>query len=95
MCDFGFNGFKDETSVGLSYKSLDYMDYGLALINSTKEDTWNLINENQAGLNYFADDVDSLINNLVNLAPEDVLLMKKILENYLKNTLIEECLKVV
>lgn len=76
ICDFGFNGFKDETSVGLSYKSLDYLDYGLALINSTKEDTWKLINEYNAGINYFSNETQTLIDEIAKLNKEDILNMK-------------------
>ncbi|SER70923.1 glycosyltransferase [Psychrobacillus sp. OK032] len=97
ICDFGFNGFKDETSVGLSYKSLDYMDYGLALINSTKEDTWNLINEYNAGINYFSNELQDLIDEIAELNKEEILKMKinsrKLFELFFDSHIFEENIK--
>ncbi|WP_227938636.1 glycosyltransferase [Alkalihalobacillus deserti] len=77
ICDFGFNGFKKETSVGLSYKSIDYMDYGLALINSCKEDTWNLIEDYEAGINYNPDNLKTLVDEIATKSINDIIKMKK------------------
>lgn len=73
---FGFNGFKTNTSVGLSYKSLDYLDYGLALINSTKEDTWKLVEEFNIGLNYKKDELELLAAKIKNLTQSEISSMK-------------------
>lgn len=52
MCHFGYNAIKKEISVGLSYKSIDYLSYGLPLLNNIGYDTKNLINSYNAGINF-------------------------------------------
>ena len=50
-CDFAINMMKDSVSVGLTIKSIDYLSYGLPLINNIKGDTWQLIEETGIGIN--------------------------------------------
>ena len=49
-CDFGLNIMKD-ISVGLTLKSIEYFSYGLPIINNIKGDTWELVNEEEIGVN--------------------------------------------
>ncbi len=55
-CDFALNMMVESVSVGLTTKSIDYLSYGLALINNIKGDTWTLVNEKRVGINYDGDD---------------------------------------
>jgi hypothetical protein len=50
-CDFAFNMMKGSVSVGLTIKSLDYLSYGLPLINNIKGDTWAMIKKYKLGFN--------------------------------------------
>lgn len=50
-CDYAFNMMKGEISVGLTIKSMDYLSYGLPIINNIKGDTWKLVEEENVGLN--------------------------------------------
>lgn len=50
-CDYAFNMMKKEVSVGLTTKSIDYLSYGLPLINNIKGDTWELVEDNNIGIN--------------------------------------------
>lgn len=52
--DFGFNGYKDQTAVALSYKSIEYFSKAVPLINSAKPDTWDIVARAQAGVNFCA-----------------------------------------
>ena len=65
-CDFGFNGYKNETEVALSYKSIDYFSYGLPIINSAKGDTWEFVKKRKIGINY-SDINDKFILELLKL----------------------------
>lgn len=56
-CHYGLNIMKESVCVGLTMKSMDYMEYGLPLINNIKGDTWDIIEQNQIGIN-----IDSLSN---------------------------------
>lgn len=50
-CDFALNMMKDTSEVGLTIKSIDYMSYGLPLINNIKGDTWELVEKKGIGIN--------------------------------------------
>lgn len=50
-CDYALNMMKGNISVGLTIKSIDYLAYGLPLINNIKGDTWKLVDEKKVGLN--------------------------------------------
>lgn len=51
-CDYALNIMKESVKVGLTIKSIDYFSYGVPLINNIKEDTWNMIEQNDIGINY-------------------------------------------
>lgn len=76
-CWFGFNGFKKETEVGLSYKSIDYLSYGVPLLNSLGSDTFELVANEGVGFNFSCDNLDSLIEKLSLLSTADILTMKR------------------
>ena len=50
-CNYAFNMMKGNISVGLTIKSIDYLSYGLPLINNIKGDTWRLIESKKLGVN--------------------------------------------
>ena len=50
-CDYALNMMKESVEVGLTIKSVDYMSYGLPMINSIKGDTWDMIERWGIGIN--------------------------------------------
>lgn len=66
QCDYVFNVMVQYISVGLTIKSIDYFSYGLPLVNNIKGDTWELIEEYNAGINLSDDWNDNTfkINNI-------------------------------
>ena len=50
-CDYALSMMKSTSEVGLTTKSIDYLSYGLPLINNIKGDTWKLIANNGLGIN--------------------------------------------
>ena len=50
-CDYAFNMMKDSLEVGLTIKSIDYLSYGLPLINNIKGDTWEMVEKEGIGVN--------------------------------------------
>lgn len=50
-CHFGLNIMKQTVFVGLTMKSVDYMRFGLPIINNIKGDTWELIEKHNLGIN--------------------------------------------
>lgn len=50
-CDFALNMMIESVNVGLTIKSIDYLSYGLPLINNIKGDTWKLVETENIGVN--------------------------------------------
>lgn len=50
-CHFGLNIMKDTVNVGLTMKSIDYLQHGLPLINNIPEDTYKLVSKYNIGIN--------------------------------------------
>jgi glycosyltransferase involved in cell wall biosynthesis len=63
-CWFGYNGYLDDTEVALSYKSVDYLSYGVPLLNSAKSDTYELVNKRKIGFNFSKENLNLLIDKL-------------------------------
>lgn len=76
-CCFGFNGYKEITEVALSYKSIEYMSYGLPIINSAKGDTFYLVENEKIGINYSANNMNEIISKLKSIDFESINSMKK------------------
>ncbi|MDB9846675.1 hypothetical protein OAC46_00570 [Flavobacteriaceae bacterium] len=76
-CWFGFNGYKNNTEVALSYKSVDYLSYGVPLINSALEDTIDLVDNERIGYNFSSDSLEMIIDELSKVSLVEIDLMKK------------------
>lgn len=50
-CHWGINMMKEKTLIGLTMKSVTYMELGLPIINNVLGDTWNLITKYSSGIN--------------------------------------------
>lgn len=71
QCAYGINMMKDTVRVGLTMKSLDYLSYGLPLINNIPGDTEKLVREEKIGFN--TKETDPL--RLLNLREDEYLAM--------------------
>lgn len=74
---FGFNGYKGTTEVALSYKSIDYLSYGVPLLNSTKGDTKQIIDQYMCGMNYDHNNLEKICENIISLSDEEFKIMKQ------------------
>ncbi len=61
-CDYAFNMMKDSLEVGLTIKSIDYLSYGLPLINNIKGDTWEMVEKEGIGVNTANLEVTNLLS---------------------------------
>ena len=68
---FGFNGYKETTEVSVSYKSLEYLQHGIPLINSAKGDMIELVASEKCGLNYNSKDLQPVVNNIIAMSDAD------------------------
>ena len=73
-CDYAFNMMKSDISVGLTIKSIDYLSYGLPLINNITGDTWKLVEEEKIGMN--------VSDNSISLASFDHSIVLGVFHNY-------------
>lgn len=92
-CHFGFNGFKENVAIALSYKSMEYMSNGLALINCCKEDTWNLVETKKIGVNYTNKTIDEAVDKLVKLTAEEIFEMQNMSSKTYDENYSYECYK--
>ena len=93
-CWFGFNGYKSNTEVALSYKSVDYLSYGVPLINSAKEDTKKLIDLEGIGYNYHAESIEAIIDDLSRIGLDDIRVLKKRSYDVFRKCFSEESYRV-
>ena len=70
-CMFGINMMKPGVCVGLTMKSIDYFCYGLPLVNNIPGDTWELVKQEQIGINYRPDAALKCAQELLALAQSD------------------------
>ena len=67
-CDFGLNMMVPQVRVGLTMKSLDYLAYGLPLLNSIPGDTWELTEACGAGINVPREDPAKAVPAILEMA---------------------------
>ena len=79
----------DDIIVGLTTKSVDYLSLGIPLFNNIKEDTWDLVEKEQIGVNY-SGNIENLIKNL---SEEKIKQEKKNALEYFYNFLTSSSLK--
>lgn len=51
-CHYGLNIMKKSVCVGLTMKSIDYLEFGLPIINNIHGDTWDAVEVYNIGMNY-------------------------------------------
>lgn len=86
---FGLNIMKESVFVGLTMKSLDYMKYGLPLINTIQGDTWKAVHEEQIGLNIQNRTILDVVDSLLHMTDEQYEQCCKNVHTYF-NTALEE-----
>ncbi len=57
-CHYGLNIMKKSVCVGLTMKSIDYLEAGLPLINNVRGDTWDAVQNDGIGINYDGKGID-------------------------------------
>lgn len=69
-CRFGYNGYRSETAVGITYKSIEFLSFGCLLLNSLQGDLKDLVESENIGFNFEAESVDLLVQKMRSLEPE-------------------------
>lgn len=84
-CQFGYNGYKENTEVSMSYKSIDYFSYGLPIINSANGDTWNLVENKKLGYNFQNKNLKEIVEKILKLNEKEYFAMNKNIKEIFKN----------
>lgn len=72
-CMYGLNLMKDTVCVGLTMKSVDYLSYGLKLLNNIPGDTWKVIETEAVGYNYQRDNVETIADTVATEAAGQIM----------------------
>lgn len=67
ICHFSLNLMKPTVCIGLSMKSLDYLEAGLPILNSLGGDLHRWIEENQCGINLDRENIDENVDQVLQL----------------------------
>ncbi len=75
QCHYGFNMMRDTACIGLTMKSLDYMSYGLPLINNVPSDTHKIVEEKKIGINMT--DFAQTAEKILSVSDEEYMAMRE------------------
>jgi len=77
ICHFGLNIMKDSVCVGLTMKSIDYIQHGLPLINNIQEDTTAIVENNKIGINVDFSNFENLRSEIIMIDNQKNILMRQ------------------
>ena len=94
MCHAGINVYKEGLYIGLTVKCIDYFQHGLPIINTIKGDTWNFVEDYDAGINVSKDTVVDA-KKLIEMRKHNDPIYELFDENLTKKVFTKKCLNIV
>jgi hypothetical protein len=76
QCHFGLNIMKEAVVVGLTIKSIDYLQAGLPIINSIPADTEKIVRDRHVGYQFIRSEIMILAKTLAELSSEEIFTMR-------------------
>lgn len=76
-CYFGINFLLPKLAIGLTMKSITYLRAGIPLLNAVDGDTWDMVEEYEAGVNIRRDDMEKNAQMILEMTESDVVEMKR------------------
>lgn len=70
-CHFALNMMKNTVCVGATMKSIDYLNYGIPMINSIPGDIMDLIEQYKCGINLCTNNLEDAVDEIVNMSSDD------------------------
>ena len=72
-CSFGLNFMKSSVRVGLTMKSIDYLSFGIPILNTIPDDTWELVDREKIGVNVDRDHLETAVQAVAEISgdPEE------------------------
>ena len=94
QCHAGINIYREGLYIGLTVKCIDYFKHGLPIINNIKGDTWNFVNEYDAGIN-IDNDTEIRAGKLISQRVNNLKIYDLYNENLTKDVFCEKAKKVI
>lgn len=76
-CHFGYNGYRQTSAIGITYKSIDFSSAAVVFLNSLQGDLNDLVDEYGAGFNYKIGKEKELVQKILALKTKDFELMSQ------------------
>lgn len=75
-CHYGINMMVDAVKVGLTMKSVDYIEAGMPLLNNIQGDTWKIVDNDQIGFNVNENTIEEVAEKVASMGEDDFNFMK-------------------
>ena len=72
QCHWGLNMMKSNVCVGLTMKSVEYLAFGLPILNTIRGDTWDLVEKEKVGYNCYTMMNERQLDDIIHLSEEVV-----------------------
>ena len=69
-CSFGLNFMKSSVRVGLTMKSIDYLSFGIPILNTIPDDTWELVDREKIGVNVDRDHPETAVQAVAEISAD-------------------------
>ena len=69
-CSFGLNFMKSSVRVGLTMKSIDYLSFGIPILNTIPDDTWELVDREKIGVNVDRDHLETAVQAVAEISAD-------------------------
>lgn len=82
QCQFGLNIPREAIASSMSLKSIEYLRAGLPFINSGIADTWDIVEQQNVGINILEYDIEKTVDEILRITPNDIFTMHNNCLNY-------------
>jgi glycosyltransferase involved in cell wall biosynthesis len=70
-CHFALNMMKNIVCVGATMKSIDYLNYGVPMINSIPGDIMDFIEQYNCGINLCTNNIEDVVDEIIHMSSDD------------------------
>ena len=84
-CHYGLNIMKDSVCVGLTMKSIDYLEASLPIINTIKGDTWTWVENYHLGINYKIQEYNLVAKKIYQTLENNQIMRRQCRDIFLRN----------
>ncbi len=71
QCHFAFNVMKNSVCVGMTMKSIDYLQFGIPLLNNISGDISQIVSQREIGFNMTKETIDAVVAQILSMTQSD------------------------